>query len=263
MAGLLTQIEEDASDLAALLDFDLPDELGFELPEELGFHLPEAPDLDIDDADDADLVYMAIGASDVFGVGASPLDNGYAFRIEDALEDRDTDVQLVTAAIPGGEVEAITDAVQLALLIGPEPDLVTVWVGANDLVAGAEPETFEEELDNLLDEFDSSGAVVAIADLPDLTQLPRFREDPVATVTEERIAAFNEAIHDQAEAHDAVLVALSAQEVEDQFISDVDGFHPNDAGHAAIAELFLDAIGPEFGTEPLATLSTSDLDPLV
>jgi lysophospholipase L1-like esterase len=263
MAGLLTQIEEEASDLAAALDFDLPEELSFGVPEELGVQLPEAPDLNLDDALEADLVYMAIGASDVFGVGASPLDGGYAFRIEDALDDSGTDVQLVTAAIPGGDVEAITDAVQLAERIAPEPDLVTVWVGANDLVAGAEPAAFEEALDNLLDEFDGSGAIVAIADLPDLTQLPRFLEDPAATVTAERVAAFNEAIHDQAEAHDAVLVALSAQEVDEQFVSDADGFHPNDAGHAAIADLFLEAIAPELGSEPVAILSTSDLDPLV
>jgi acyl-CoA thioesterase-1 len=255
MAGLLDRIEDGLSDLDAALDFDLP-----EAP---SFDLPEVPNLDLVDALDIDLVYMAIGASDALGVGATPFSDGYVFRIEDALDDRDTDVQLVDVAVPAANTDTIADAVQLALQLGPEPDVVTVWLGANDLIAGVDPGDFEEELDNLLDEFDGSGATVAIADLPDLTRLPRFREDPVSTVTEERVAAFNEAIHDQAAAHDAVLVALSEQDVEEQFVSDADGFHPNDAGHAAIADLFLDAIGPELGTEPVATLSTADLDPLL
>ena len=254
MAGLLDQIEDAARVLGDALE---------QLPEELSFELPEAPDLDLRDALEIDLVYMAIGASDALGVGAQPFTDGYVFRIEDALDDRDTNVQLVNVGVPGANVETITDAVQLALQAGPEPDLVTIWVGANDVIDGEDPAEFEEELDNLLDEFDGSGATVAIADLPDLTQLPRFVEDPDPDVTSSRLTAFNDAIHDQAEAHDAVLVSLAGQEVEERFVSDADGFHPNDLGHAAIAELFLDAIGPELGIEPVATLSTSELDPLL
>jgi acyl-CoA thioesterase-1 len=254
MIGLLDRIEEAARDLGDALE---------ELPDELSFNLPDRPDLDLRDALDIDLVYMAVGASDALGIGAQPLTDGYVFRIEDALEDHDTNVQLVNVAVPAANVDTITDAVQLALQVGPEPDLVTVWVGANDIIGGEDPAEFEEALDNLLDEFDGSGATVAIADLPDLTQLPRFVDDPDPDVTSSRLAAFNDAIHDQAEAHNAVLVALSAQPVEEQFVSDADGFHPNDLGHAAIAELFLDAIGPELGIEPVATLSTSELDPFL
>ena len=167
MAGLLDRIETAA--------LDLRDSLNFSLPDDLNIDLPEAPDLDLRDALDIDLVYMAIGASDALGIGASPITNGYVFRIEDALDDPNTNVQLVNVAVPDATTDTIADAVQLALQTGVEPDLVTIWVGANDLTAGIDPLQFEEDLHNLLQEFDGSGATVAIADLPDLTQLPRFR----------------------------------------------------------------------------------------
>ena len=240
----------------------------FDLREHFDFDLIDAPDLafsampnvDLRDALDIDLLYMAIGASDALGIGATPITNGYVFRIEDALEDGDTNVHLVNVAIPDGTVEMITDAAQLALQVVPEPDVVTIWVGVNDMIEGVAPEQFEEELDNLLDELDGSGATAAIADIPDLTELPRFRDNTNTNVTDSRIDAFNQAIHDQAEAHGMVLVRLSGEQVEDRLVSDADGFHPNDAGHAKIAELFLETIGPEVAADEVPTLSASDLD---
>jgi acyl-CoA thioesterase-1 len=251
MAGIFDG-EDAAFDLRERFDFDLIDAPDFELS--------AMPNVDLRDALDIDLLYMGIGASDALGIGATPVTNGYVFRIEDALEDGDTNVHLVNVAIPDGTVETITDAVQLALQVAPEPDVVTIWVGANDIIEGVAPEEFEEELDNLLDELNGSAATAAIADIPDLTELPRFRDITNTNVTGSRIAAFNEAIHDQAEAHGMVLVRLSGEEVEDRLVSDADGFHPNDAGHAKIAELFLEAIEPEVAADEAPTLATADLD---
>jgi acyl-CoA thioesterase-1 len=251
MAGLLDRIESAALDLRDALDFDLPDAPDFELP--------DVPDFNLRDELDIDLVYMAIGASDALGIGASPITDGYVFRIEEALDERDTNVQLVNVAVPDANLDTIVDVAQLALQIA-EPDLVTIWVGANDVVNGVEPADFEAELDNLLDEFDGTGATLAIADLPDLTELPRFIENPDPDVTSSRIEAFNVAIQDQAQAHEAVLVRLSEEEVEDRFVSDADGFHPNDAGHARIAELFLDALEPAVAAIDAPVLPAGEFD---
>jgi lysophospholipase L1-like esterase len=109
-----------------------------------------------------------------------------------------------------------------------------------------------------LHDLNETNAFIAIADIPDLTQLPRFREDPSPSVTSGRIDAFNDAIHEQATEHDAVLVRLSDEQVEDRFVSDIDGFHPNDLGHARIAELFLDAIEPSL-TGASGAAADSDL----
>ena len=65
--------------------------------------------------------------------------------------------------------------------------MVTVWVGANVLIDGVDPADFQDNLDDMLDRLDGTAALVAIADIPDLTGLPQFREDPISTVTAERI----------------------------------------------------------------------------
>jgi lysophospholipase L1-like esterase len=82
------------------------------------------------------------------------------------------------------------------------------------------------------------------------TELPRFRENPDEYVTRERIEAFNDAIAEQAEDYDVRLVDLDAEPVEDDLVSDKDGFHPNDEGHRRIADEFLKVILPALGLAP-------------
>src|SRR5262245_36591845 len=207
--------------------------------------------------DQNEILYMAVGASDAVGIGATPLTNGYVFRIEDQLEDRGKHVHLLNLGIPGANLDTIAQAVRGALRVGAKPNLVTIWVGANDIIDGVDPEDFEMELDDLLGRLDDTGAFVAIADIPDLTELPRFRDNPVKTVTSERIRAFNSAIDHQADDHAAALVRLSDEPVEERYVSDADGFHPNDRGHRRIADLFLAAIEPE-----VAALSRGNLNRL-
>ena len=83
-----------------------------------------------------DILYLAIGASDALGIGATPLRNGYVYRIRDELEQQTrADVRLLNLAIPGGTTRDLRQALQLALRREVKPDLVTIWTGANDLLA--------------------------------------------------------------------------------------------------------------------------------
>ena len=199
--------------------------------------------------------YMAVGASDAVGVGAIPLSHGYVYRINNGLQDRGKTVHLLNLGIPGADLHIIADAVNFALIGGAEPNLVTIWVGANDIIEGVDANDFESELADMLDRLrDKTKAFIAIADIPDLTQLPRFRAKPEPSVTRERIAAFNQAIGRQADKHRAALVKLSEEPVEDRYVSDIDGFHPSDEGHRRIANLFLAVILPEVALSPYLPL---------
>jgi lysophospholipase L1-like esterase len=193
------------------------------------------------------VLYMAVGASDAVGVGAIPLTHGYVYRIEDGLQDRGKSVRLLNLGIPDADLNTIAEAVRVgALRLGARPDLVTIWVGANDIIDGVDRSDFEAELAKLLDDLrDKTKAFIVIADIPDLTQLPRFRANPQKSVNRERIAAFNDAIERQADKHHVPVVKLSEEPVEDRYVSDIDGFHPSDEGHRRIANLFLAVILPE------------------
>jgi acyl-CoA thioesterase-1 len=197
------------------------------------------------------IVYLAIGASDAAGMGAEPLTNGYVFRIADELDQRVDQVFLAPLAIPGADTEQLDAALELLLQSELEPDLVTVWTGANDVIRGVDADDFEDELEDLFERLrDRTDGVIVAANIPDLTELPRFRRDPDDDVTRERIEEFNDAIEEQAEEHDVLVVDLYAEPVEDELVSDEDGFHPNDEGHRRIADEFLKVILPALGLEP-------------
>jgi lysophospholipase L1-like esterase len=199
------------------------------------------------------IIYLAIGASDAAGVGADPLTRGYVFRIADALDERVDQVFLAPLAIPGASAEQLDSALELFLESEIEPNLVTVLTGSNDVIRGEDADDFENELAEIFERLrDRTDGVIVAGNIPDLTQLPRFRRDPDDDVTRERIEEFNEAIAGQAEDYDVLVVDLFAEPVEDDLVSDADGFHPNNEGHRRIAEEFLEVVFPALGLEPTA-----------
>jgi lysophospholipase L1-like esterase len=199
------------------------------------------------------ITYVALGASDAAGVGADPITRGYVFRIADELDERVDQAFLANLGVPGANAEQLDAALELFLVSEVEPDLVTVWTGANDVIQGRDADDFADDLEDIFDRLrDRTDGVIVAANIPDLTQLPRFRDDPDDDVTQERIEAFNEAIAEQAEDHEVLLVDLYSEPVEDDLVSDRDGFHPNNNGHREIAERFLEVILPALGLEPTA-----------
>jgi acyl-CoA thioesterase-1 len=188
---------------------------------------------------------MALGASDATGVGAIPLTEGYVYLIKSELDKRIPGVALLNLGIPGARIDLIKEQVRVAAQVGTKANLVTLWTGGNDLVNGDDPRRFQEDLRFMLNTLkDKVSSVIVVANLPDMTQLPRFRREPSRNVTMERIRAFNQAIEQEARAANARLVNLSAEPVEDALVFDLDGFHPNNAGHRRISQLFLSVILP-------------------
>ncbi|MGB7291251.1 MAG: SGNH/GDSL hydrolase family protein [Thermodesulfobacteriota bacterium] len=192
-----------------------------------------------------------MGASDAVGIGAVPLTNGYVFRIRDALEEESFNVDLRNLGILAAELDEIKLAVELllsdiALGIVGAPDLITIWVGANDIISGVTPEEFESNLEDILIQLsEETSAFIVIANIPDLTQLPSFIENPDDDVTLERINAFNSIIESLAIEFDIPVVDLFEEPIDDMLVSQ-DGFHPSNEGHQRIADLFLEIILPEF-----------------
>lgn len=193
-----------------------------------------------------EFIYLALGASDATGVGALPLTEGYVYLIARELDRQIHGVFLVNLGVPGARIDLIKEQVRLAKQLGTKADLVTLWTGANDVVNGDDPKQFQEQLQVLLGivKKDISRTIV-VANLPDLTMLPRFRTSPNPSVTSARIGAFNRIIEEETRAAGGALVDLHASPVRDDLVFDVDGFHPNNAGHREIARQFLQIILPK------------------
>ncbi len=190
-----------------------------------------------------EFVYLALGASDATGIGATPLTEGYVFLVKRELDRTMPGVLLINRGIPGARIDLIKEQVRVAKQRGTRADLITKWAGVNDLVHGDDPKTFGEELRAILRVLrEDVSPNIVMANLPDLTRLPRFQRAPHARVTVARVHAYNEAIAQEARHANASVVNLFAQPVREELILDVDGFHPNSAGHREIARLFTEAI---------------------
>lgn len=192
------------------------------------------------------LVYNAVGGSDVLGVGAFPLADGYAFRIQDELKDQGRSVALFPIAIPGANTDIIANAAKIAADRGVTAELATVWVGGNDLVNGIPVETFSMELFNLLTTVqEDMGAYVILANIPSLPDLQSFIDEPLAEVTADRVAKYNTVIKNQANARGIPIVDLSDHAIDEHLINDFDGLHPDDDGHERLATMFINLIRPD------------------
>lgn len=192
-----------------------------------------------------EFVYLALGASDATGVGAVPLTEGYVYLINRELSRRMPGVYLMNLGVPGARIDLIKEQVRVAKQLGTKANLVTLWTGGNDLVNGDDPKRFQEDLRAMLGLVkDSISSKIVVANLPDMTMLPRFRSNPSPSVTPERVAAFNRIIAEEANRVDARLVDLFASPVREDLVFDLDGFHPNNAGHREIANQFLRVILP-------------------
>jgi acyl-CoA thioesterase I len=215
----------------------------------------------------AQLVYVAVGASESVGVGAT-----------DPRRDAWTQVFFRTAlprsavfvnmAVPGSTVaEALAAQVPEAVALSPQ--VVTVWLNVNDILHGVAPASYEADLTRLVTALRRGGATkVLVANTPPLDDLPAYRAClPGATTTARQgapcpvsgplaaavpgpavlnaaVDAYNAAIARVVAATGAVLVdlhaaglAARANGTEASLVSS-DGFHPSDAGYALVATTF-------------------------
>jgi lysophospholipase L1-like esterase len=187
-------------------------------------------------------VYVAIGASDTFGYGVpDPATQGWVPRFAAALPGG---AQVVNLGVVGITLHHALE-VDLPVALDAHPDLVTVWLAVNDLVAGVPLPSYRTNLYRLLARLrQATHARVLVGNVPDLTLVPavasRLGADPAAT-----IGAWNAAIAEAARDTGATLVDLHAGWRElaahPEYVGP-DGLHPSAAGYARIAQLFASAL---------------------
>jgi acyl-CoA thioesterase I len=197
------------------------------------------------------VVYVALGASDARGVGAyDPARQGYVPVLISRLPPGSHALNL---GISGIELH---DALQeeLPQAVPARPTLMTVWLAANDFKDCVPLDQYHADLETLLATLHSqTHAVVFIADLPDMSQLPAIQHQSVAlgpcllgqsaTGIRTMVAQWNAVIAVEARRYGDVLVDLASFNLASNptYISS-DGFHPSTVGYLQLANLFWAAI---------------------
>jgi lysophospholipase L1-like esterase len=189
------------------------------------------------------LTYVAIGASDTFGLGTDdPYTQNWASDLAVELGHR---FRLVNLGIPGAVMHSAL-GLELPVALDAHPDLVTIWLGVNDIADNVRVSSYARDLDRLLSRLQAGmpHVRIAIANIPDITLLPHFRSyDPQVLHT--RISNYNAVIAAKVKRHHIILVDLAGYnnviKNHPEYISR-DGFHPNDLGYLQLAEVFYQAL---------------------
>ncbi len=189
----------------------------------------------------ASLTYVALGASDTFGIGTDdPQSQNWASDLATMLGKR---VHFINLGIPGIDLHSAL-GVELPVALDSHPGLVTVWLAVNDLADKVSLASYTHDLNLLLTRLQAAHPhlSIAVANVPDLTLLPHFQSyDKQALRTQ--ILAYDDAIASIVAAHHVLLVDIYQSELAQhpEYISG-DGLHPNALGYMRVAEIFYQVV---------------------
>lgn len=191
--------------------------------------------------------YVALGASDAFGIGTDdPKTQAWPIALAHLLG---KDIHLVDLGIPGATVaQAIRDELPVALDV--QPAIVTIWLAVNDFDANVPLPTYERQLSRLITALAAgTHARIFVGNMPDLTLIPYFASRNHQQLLSQ-VQAWNAGIATVCKSTGASLVSIFAgwRELAEhpEYISG-DGFHPSATGAERLAEIFAAAI---LGTPP-------------
>jgi acyl-CoA thioesterase I len=187
--------------------------------------------------------YVAIGASDTVGVGATdPTSGSWPARVAATLPPGSAYVNLGVS----GSVAIQAKDQQLPGAIAQRPTVVSIWLAVNDMNATIEPASYRQALGAIVDGLlAGTTAKLFVGNVPDVRGVPAYK-DVDKNALGAQITAYNDAIASVA-ARDPQRVFLvdlyigSAPLVSTITVSG-DGFHPSDDGYKLIADRFVAAM---------------------
>ncbi len=187
--------------------------------------------------------YVAIGASDAVGVGATdPATGSWPARVAKLLPPGSAFVNVGVS----GSIALQARTAQLPGAIAQRPTVVSIWLAVNDMNATIEPASYANDLGAIVEALVSgTEAKIFLGNVPDVRPVPAYTEADKAALFR-LIQAYNQVIAAIAARHPTRVVAVDLFTGSAPLVSTItvsgDGFHPSDAGYQLIADRFADAM---------------------
>ena len=187
--------------------------------------------------------YVAIGASDAVGVGATdPATGSWPARVAKLLPPGSAFVNVGVS----GSIALQARSAQVPGAIAQRPTVVSIWLAVNDMNATIEPASYANDLGAIVDALVSgTEAKIFLGNVPDVTPVPAYAEADKAALFR-LIQAYNSVIAAIAAKHPGRVIAVDLFTGSAPLVSTItvsgDGFHPSDAGYQLIADRFIEAM---------------------
>lgn len=169
------------------------------------------------------LTILAFGDSLTAGFGVGPEEN-YPAMLQAKLKGDGYAVEIINAGISG---ETTTSALaRVEWMLNTAPDLVIVETGGNDALRGVDLAVTRANIDQIVQQFTESGAVVIVAGIQIIQNLGEPYTSGFAAIYPE-----------VADRYDAILIPFMLEGVAaDPDLNQPDFIHPNPAGYKVIVE---------------------------
>lgn len=189
-------------------------------------------------------VYCALGDSTVEGMGSSSSSNTYPALVFSALQQTNPQSSYHNFGQIGATSKDIIE-LQLTKTIELNPKLVTISIGANDVMRGTSRKDFTENLDLILNELTKkTKATIIINNIPDFSTTS-FVPAVLKYYCQVRSKMINNVIKEQSDKFNIVFIDLHLQS---KIFKDYpglvsnDGLHPSDLGYALWATTIISQI---------------------
>lgn len=193
----------------------------------------------IGNASTKSLTYVAIGDSLTSGVGVDSYTNSYPYQFAQKISQKGTQVILKTEAVPGAKSADIINNF-LNSTIEKKPDVVTLFVGINDIHGNISKTEFKNNYENILKKLtqETKADIYSIA-IPYIgaSQLIQF---PYVYYFDMRTREFNTIIRELSEIYNVKYIDLYTQTLSvstqnSYYASDL--FHPSQVGYTLWADI--------------------------
>lgn len=169
---------------------------------------------------------------------------GWADRVAEVLAARDGDFGYANLAIRGRKLRGVLEE-QVGPALALEPDLVSLYAGANDILRPAvDLDALAEAYDDGVARLAATGAQVVLFTAFDPGGSRLYR--PVRG----RFALYNELVREIADRHAALVVDF--WRIRDWRLWDEDRMHMSSLGHHRVAMEVLDVLGVEHDLTPVS-----------
>jgi acyl-CoA thioesterase I len=186
--------------------------------------------------------YLALGDSYTIGTGLEDAAQNFPSLLAQRLREKaGIDVTLVNLGVNG---YTTTDLIreELPVARSVRPELITILIGANDIVQGSDDATYRARIEQIYEVVFQLGLrperVLAIS-VPDFSALPGATPFGTATDIRKRIDAFNAIAQSEAASRAFPYVDITAisrqAATRDGWLAD-DGLHPGPPQHQAISD---------------------------
>lgn len=201
-------------------------------------------------------LYVALGDSSVQGIGASRVEDGYPARLASAIATASgAPIALLNISLSGATTESV-EIGQIPLMrglglldAGREPDLVTLSIGGNDVMAPhITPEAYSASIGRILEALPGRLLVSTIPSFAPMSRESRARD--MSGLLAERIRARGAGLVDLRALTRSWPLATYAFGYHA-----ADMFHPNSRAYAAWAREFSEVLSKDVGLASLDAAS--------